>query len=306
MKKLIIIVPYFGSRPKWFDFYMASCAKNPDMDFLLVTDFPIDHKPTNVIHLQKAFPEYKSFITKKLEINPQWDEPYKLCDLKPALGYLHLDIVRNYQFFGYSDLDLVYGNVLEQYDSLMAENDVISSHTYLMAGHFAVYRTMKETLTLFSRVPAWRKAFSIKNHIHFDEIVMSNLLMPAVNRMEMKFAPQYSFIKTLDAKNLKILFKEQFTTFNRNYLLPNGNLTRPTQWVWNKGELSNDVIDKKLIYAHFSLWNSGKWGDTADVECGAWHKNKQTTFHSLPYDDITCFCISADGFKLGMPSTATA
>ena len=49
MKKIAIIVPYFGEFPNYFPLFLNSCRYNPTVDWLLVTDIadPVDY-PQNV------------------------------------------------------------------------------------------------------------------------------------------------------------------------------------------------------------------------------------------------------------------
>ena len=42
-------------------------------------------------------------------------DPYKLCDLKPAYGHIHERDIAGYRFFGYGDIDIVYGQISDFY-----------------------------------------------------------------------------------------------------------------------------------------------------------------------------------------------
>ena len=299
IRKLVLIVPYFGQPVKWLDFFLASCAANPGVDWLLVSDFDIQHRPANVMHLKVALPAYLDFIQRKLELQLDWGHAYKLCDLKPALGYLHHDVTRDYEFWGYSDIDLVYGDLLAPYGPLMDEFDIISSHTYLLAGHLAVYRTMEETLTLFSRHGAWREKFAKNENVHFDEKYMTALLMPAVKPSNLRFAERLIATAEIGGKTLKVLFKEQYTTFmGEDWLLPGGHLAQPTIWTWDRGVVTNDVMPGNILYGHFSHWNSGRWGNVNGSHAGAWNSAGPQAFPKRPYDQIRKFTVSHEGFAI--------
>ncbi len=296
MKKLLIIIPYFGRPIRWMNFFLASCAANPGVDWLIISDFPLPRRPGNVSHIHTTLPDYIAYIAGGLNIDIRWTEAYKLCDLKPALGFLHRDIADNYQFWGYSDLDLVYGAILDAYGPHLDEFDIISSHTYLLAGHFSVYRTAPHTYSLFSAFRDWKRVFCTDRYLHFDEIVMTEMLMPKLNRAYLKWAGQFAFEQQVDGKKLKLLFKEQYSTFNGDWLLPDGRLTRPSRWLWSNGVLHNDVMPAPLLYAHFSLWNSGRWGETDGPDAGIWHKGHEKQFPVVPYEDIARFSVTRDGF----------
>ena len=302
MKKLIVVIPYFGKPIKWLNFFLASCAKNSDVDWLIVSDFEILHRPKNVHHLFITFDSYRSYIATKLGIQPNWNQSYKLCDLKPALGFLHEDIVKNYDFWAFGDMDLVYGDILDKYESLMKDYDIISSHTYLLAGHLSIFKVMNETNLLFTVIPNWKEALSSSSHLSFDEVVMTEMLvshLPKFNRMEIKFSPQLIFDKKVNNQQLRIIFKEQYTTFfTNNWLMPNGVLTKPTTWTWDHGRLFHDAMPGNILYGHFSFWNSARYGDTSHPDSGIWNKSPELIVSNIPYDDIQKFKVSKEGFLL--------
>lgn len=45
MKKAAIIIPYFGKFPEWFNLYLYSCKKNPEVDFIFYTDCSLENTP---------------------------------------------------------------------------------------------------------------------------------------------------------------------------------------------------------------------------------------------------------------------
>jgi hypothetical protein len=265
----------------------------------VISDFDIPHRPSNILHMKVPLPAYLGFVQHKLDLRLEWSDAYKLCDLKPALGLLHHDVTRQYEFWGDTDMDLVYGDVLGPYVPFMDEFDIISSHTCIAAGHLTVYRTMDETLTLFSRYPHWREKFSGGVHVHYDERYMTNLLMPKVKQSNLRFAERFVTEPVIGGKRLKALFKEQYTTYNgEDWLLPGGKLAQPTAWTWDRGVVSNDVMGPGILYAHFSHWNSGRWGNVDAGHAGAWKSAGPDAFPKRPYDEIRKFTVSHEGFKI--------
>lgn len=71
--------------------------------------------------------------------------PYKLCDYKPTYGVLFAEYLKNYDYWGYIDCDLVFGNLSKYLKNIgIAEYDRIYS-----AGHLSIYRNCKEINELF-------------------------------------------------------------------------------------------------------------------------------------------------------------
>lgn len=38
MQRVAIIIPYFGKWPVWMDFYLYTCSRQQNVDFLFFTD----------------------------------------------------------------------------------------------------------------------------------------------------------------------------------------------------------------------------------------------------------------------------
>lgn len=43
--KIVIIGFYYGTFPAWMPYWLRSCADNPTIDFMLVTDIKLDSLP---------------------------------------------------------------------------------------------------------------------------------------------------------------------------------------------------------------------------------------------------------------------
>ena len=87
---------YFGKWPWYFPYFLHSCKFNPTIDFILITDNAeaIANKPDNVIIVKKSLNEIKDIASKKLGFVVATDDPYKLCDFKPAYGFLFREIMK--------------------------------------------------------------------------------------------------------------------------------------------------------------------------------------------------------------------
>ena len=105
-----LLLPYFGKLPLTFDIWLSTVSYNDKIDFHLVTDQNIDTQlPANLFVHKMSF----SSLRKKIEqrLNTTIKTPYKLCDYKPTYGHLFNDILSSYDYWGYSDIDLVYGDL---------------------------------------------------------------------------------------------------------------------------------------------------------------------------------------------------
>ena len=169
MKKLILITCYFGSLPNYFNFYMKSVEQNPTVDFLLVTDDKTPREyPSNLIVQYKTFEQIKSEMQKLFDFKICLDAPYKLCDYKPIYGKLFYDIVKNYDFWGYSDIDLIYGDI-----RWLITDEVLDNYDKIQtAGHFTLMPTTEEHFNFYTNTYDtidYKKVYQNPKNYAFDE-----------------------------------------------------------------------------------------------------------------------------------------
>ena len=126
--KRIVILPYFGKFNSYFKLWLESCSKNETIDWLLVTDCDITYElSSNIKIIKTTMNQLKNDFQKKFDFKIRLEKPYKLCDYKPLYGYLFSDYIQGYDFWGYCDCDLVFGDIdsfldvdlFEQYDKVL-------------------------------------------------------------------------------------------------------------------------------------------------------------------------------------------
>ena len=90
--RILFLIPYFGRWPFWMPFFLESCRHNADIDWLLFSDCPIpSNVPDNVRIESITFADYCALVSQRLNIPFAPQAAYKLCDIKPALGHIHVD-----------------------------------------------------------------------------------------------------------------------------------------------------------------------------------------------------------------------
>lgn len=170
---LSIISCWYGPRPWYFSFFLKSCAHNTTIKFLIVTDnkdLGIDYAPENIDFLILSLGELKQIFSKKLGFKVVIDFPYKLCDFKPAYGFLFDAYLPDYDFWGHCDLDIIFGDIRAFMTNELLENyDVISSRHDYVTGSFALYKNTPEVNTLFMKSKDFQYVFTSPNHFCFDE-----------------------------------------------------------------------------------------------------------------------------------------
>lgn len=255
---IIIIIPYFGQWPFWMPFFIESCRANCDINWLLVGDCAVlKDLPDNVEQRTVDFASYCELISERLGINFKPSNPYKLCDLKPALGFIHAADVVSYDFWGFSDLDLIYGDIRAYFsDERLRRFKVLSTHERRISGHFCLLRNESELNNLFWKIPDFvRRAEDPKNHA-LDEGGFSRIFLWRKNFPK----PLFDFVGLFNRWRRVAEFKEAFSTPNASRPWIDGTMRFPDCWYWESGRLRNSRDGElDFPYLHFLAWKKNAW-----------------------------------------------
>lgn len=275
------------------EYFLESCRRNEGFNWQLVSDRQdIPELPPNVSILQTGLKELAELASEKLKLRVHLDHSYKLCDLRPAYGLIFNNLIKDADFWGYSDIDLIYGmfsSFLD--DSILKDHDVISCRNDYFPGHFAVFRNREDTNRLFMKSPVYQTVFEDrKKHYAFDE--RSNFFgqtLPASNKPE----------KALNKARLKLNLGVPEGPRDMNTIINNAintdsprvyrnDLVRSDKWftkrgtenweiTWRDGRLTDSLSGEELLHFHFLL------------------SKKQPGFTVTPLESGTAFSISPRG-----------
>lgn len=142
MNKVAICVVYFGQFPKNFDIFLSSCISNRgSTDFLFFTDNGFVSCSPNIVVNYLDVNGFKELARMKLHLpNISFERMYKKCDYKITYGMLFEKYLLNYDYWGYCDLDMVFGDLgyfFEKYN-------LFSYEKFLPLGHLSLYRNKKD------------------------------------------------------------------------------------------------------------------------------------------------------------------
>lgn len=169
MKSIIIIIPYFGRLPNYFQLFLNSCKTNETVDWLIVTDNTENYLyPHNVNVIHMTFSELQDRVQNLFDFDVSLDKPYKLCDLKPAYGYIFSEYITGYDYWGHGDCDLIYGDLRK-----FLTDAVLSYDKVFDLGHLSLYRNCKEINEMFMKpldgIEYYKEVFSSPLSFNFDE-----------------------------------------------------------------------------------------------------------------------------------------
>ncbi|MCD8039317.1 MAG: hypothetical protein LUE96_09575, partial [Lachnospiraceae bacterium] len=131
-----IIATWFGELPNYFSAWLKSAEANKSIDFIVISDCDVESESSNIITIKSTLQNEVRKYEEKLKRRIKIDNAYKFCDCRLFFGLLYEDMLSEYDFWGYCDIDLVFGDirsfvtdtVLEKYDRI---------YTY---GHLCLYR----------------------------------------------------------------------------------------------------------------------------------------------------------------------
>lgn len=168
MKKVLLFFPHFGQLPPQYHAWRASALHNPNIDFLFFTD--CDVEPAKNIIVQKiTLDDFRQAVQGKFDFPITLDRPYKICDFRPAFAYIFTDLVKGYDFWGWGDLDVVYGDIRH-----FMTDEVLSSHKMISGwGHLTLYHNDEETNTYFMKpikgYQDYKDVFTHSESRYYDE-----------------------------------------------------------------------------------------------------------------------------------------
>ncbi len=98
-------------------------------------------------------------------------QPYKLCDFKPAYGFLFEDYIQDYEYWGHCDCDLVFGDLETLLTPILKEG----YDKVFAVGHLTIYRNTVENNRRFMKPlhgrDIYKEAFTTSKIYVFDENV---------------------------------------------------------------------------------------------------------------------------------------
>ncbi|WP_425228652.1 DUF6625 family protein [Sphingomonas sp.] len=287
---LVILLTWFGPWPAWMRFFLASCRYNPTVHWAIIGDAePPADVPPNVSFVTHSFAGYRALVAARLGIECAWPSAYKLCDLKPVLGYLHPELIAGYDFWGFGDIDVIYGDIRAIYDATVFEHDIISSHPLITAGHLTLIRNSPRLNASFKRVRGWRGLLSRPDHRGFDEFQWSHLFSELRGDTWFARVRQRLRSPSLPAKGY---FVEQHSSALWPLPWIDGSTNYPEFWYWRRGRLTaTGAGDREFLYLHFTNWQSSRW---VDGDVAVW--KRLDSIDHLAAGRPDAFRIGADGF----------
>ena len=259
--EISIILPYFGKMPELSSLFFFSCRYNPNLFFLLFTDQeqPPD-LPANVEFHSMRLQELNQLVTKKLGAKITLVYSYKLCDLKPMYGKIFEDYLKESKFWGYCDLDMIFGNSTQFLTPFLLNSyEIISARKDSLAGNFTLYKNTERTTGLFLFSDCWEQIARDRWRVYsFPErfkpkgkYVSHNLFYQFA---QLFHSPRFSNILMPDMNTI-VRSQKDLKVHYGNFMLSDMILRNSGifNWEvnWEDGKLTERNSKKDLLYFHF-------------------------------------------------------
>lgn len=170
--KVKILLPYYGQWPGHFPEYLEGCRHNPWADFHFFTDLALPSPlPGNVAFTRMTLADLLSLVRVKTGVGvPASIRPLKLCDYRPMYGVVFSDDLQGYDFWGFGDIDVIYGKISDFITAGLLENyDVISCRKKWVSGSLSLFRNVPRVNGLYRGSPCYRTVLETGEHLGFDE-----------------------------------------------------------------------------------------------------------------------------------------
>lgn len=238
--KILLILVYFGRWPSWLQAFLASCRANPTINWLIFNDCETPRcPPANVCFISSSREDVAKLAEERLGMPVRIPSNRKLCDIRPAYGVIFSDYIKDYDFWGHCDIDIIWGSIRSFYTKeLLDKYDVISTRKSRLAGHFTIFRNTSEINLAFRKHPDLNHLMSDPDYCWFDENGFSDV------------------VHELDEKGtVKVLWN----AYRLNYVHHVDNRPSLLSWCdrysWKSGRLYSDSERSgEIMYLHFMNW----------------------------------------------------
>lgn len=254
MKRLALMIIYYGKKPQYLSTFLGSAANNKNIDFLIFSDW--DNLPiytSNIIHHNLPLNKFNEIAKNKKILKKGIIHPYKLCDLKPAWADILYEFIpeSKYDYFGYIDIDLLLGNIMKILKLVDYKKfDCLNIGKEYLSGAFNILRNTHFYRTLYKKSVTWEFVFNDSRFFAFDEDFMPHFKdMIIENQIKLK-----SFHKVIceeeNLGNLKTKWIDEFV-----------KVERPIYLKYENGNIKDETNKEYLLFNYIRVKHSLFWID---------------------------------------------
>ena len=246
--------------------FLKSCEWNPSIRWLIHTDATVpDDVPGNVEFVSMSQEEYKRRVSASLGISFLPKDMYNICNLRPAFGMMYAEELADYDYFGWGDIDVVYGDIRKFYTGEVLTSNVICSNSRTCTGHLTLIKNEQWLRDAFREIPRWRECLEDPEPHRWseslDEAKLSGVFSP-VAEVRREFGDSHTEAGCRAKYWENNYFREQWATPFVPYPWHDGSRLHPEIWYWHNGHLKNERDgDREFLYLHLMNFKAKRYVD---------------------------------------------
>lgn len=248
LTSIAFIIPYFGHFNNYFPIWLNSCAHNPTINWIIFTDNKDKYDyPNNVKVINLTFDQLKKYFQSFYDFSISLEKPYKLCDFRPAYGEIFYEYIKDYDFWGYCDTDLIWGDLRKFFtEDTLEKYDKIGNR-----GHCCILRNNDKIRKTYryesSHLVTYKNAFTSNLAFCFDE---EKAFGRYCKENGIKTFDNFTFFDVdfrHDDYRVPLYEQEQFDVYAHNvFEYDNGHL-----FLLSVNVEGAELLKKEISYAHF-------------------------------------------------------
>lgn len=258
---IVLIAVYFGPLPEWFPLFLLSCELNHDISWVIYSDQVTDGAlPGNVTIRHLLWSDMKRHVSGVLGMNYDPDDAYSICNLRPMFGRIFEHEIEGKDFFGWCDLDVIWGDIRAMYtDDVLAAANVISSDAAITSGHLLLVRNETWLRDAYLLIDGWKECLRRREIVPWedslDEAKLSSVFSP-----DPWIRAKYSDLKIPRRYWGANHFVQQFCTPFVPQRWHDDRWDHPEHWLWADGKMFNDRDEnREFLYLHLMNFRARRW-----------------------------------------------
>ena len=106
----------------FFPYFLLTAKRNQKIDFLIYTDQNVDQfevlNADNIEFKTLSFDDLRKKVQSKFDFEISLKTPYKLCDYRAAYGLIFEEELKEYDYWGFCDTDVLLGDIYQFWKSI--------------------------------------------------------------------------------------------------------------------------------------------------------------------------------------------
>jgi Family of unknown function (DUF6625) len=175
-RRAMVLIAHFGKLPEWFDVWLHTAKFNPGIDFHVFQEVISTSQDGNVFFHYMTLKDCNQLPLLKVE-GCEIRNPYKFCDYRPLIAELFPEIISPYEYWGWGDLDVIYGDILSIVEpSFNRKFDYVSTGWQGESGPLGFLRNSEQVNRLWRLLPDVHSKLNDEKYVRIDERQFISLL----------------------------------------------------------------------------------------------------------------------------------